>query len=69
VASALLNASQQIGAPLGLAVLTAVAAARLDTVRPLHPAPESVAAATTSTWAYAFLVAILSNCPLSLPGS
>jgi MFS family permease len=57
VASALLNASQQIGGSLGLAVLTAVAAARFDTVRPLHPTPESVAAATTSSWAYAFIVA------------
>ncbi len=57
VASALLNASQQIGGSLGLAVLTAVAAARFDTVRPLHPTPERVAAATTSSWAYAFIVA------------
>ncbi|HWC40261.1 MAG TPA: MFS transporter, partial [Acidimicrobiales bacterium] len=35
VASALLNASQQIGGSLGLAVLTAVATARFDAVRPL----------------------------------
>jgi EmrB/QacA subfamily drug resistance transporter len=56
VASALLNASQQVGGSLGLAVLTAVAAARLDAVRPLHPTPESLAAATTSSWAYAFVV-------------
>jgi MFS family permease len=57
VASALLNASQQIGGSLGLAVLAAVAAARFDAVRPLHPTAESEAAATTSSWAYAFIVA------------
>ena len=57
VASALLNASQQIGGSLGLAVLTAVATARFDAVRPLHPTPATLAAATTSSWAYAFIVA------------
>jgi MFS family permease len=57
VASALLNASQGIGGSLGLAVLTAVAAARFDAVRPLQPTPESLAAADTSSWAYAFIVA------------
>jgi MFS family permease len=53
VASALLNASQQIGGSLGLAVLTAVAAARFDAVR---PSSATVAAANTSSWAYAFVV-------------
>jgi EmrB/QacA subfamily drug resistance transporter len=57
VASALLNASQQIGGSLGLAVLTAVATARFNTVRPLHPTPATLATATTSSWAYAFIVA------------
>jgi EmrB/QacA subfamily drug resistance transporter len=59
VASALLNASQQIGGSLGLAVLTAVATARFDAVRPLHPTPATVAAANTSSWAYAFVVGAL----------
>jgi EmrB/QacA subfamily drug resistance transporter len=62
VASALLNASQQIGGSLGLAVLTAVATARFDAVRPIHPTPETLAAANTSSWAYAFVVAALLLC-------
>ncbi len=57
VASALLNASQQIGGSLGLAVLTAVATARFDAVRPVHPTPASVAFATTSSWVWGFVVA------------
>ena len=56
VASALLNASQQLGGSLGLAVLTAVATARFDAVRPHNPTPAALAAANTSSWAYAFLV-------------
>jgi len=56
VASALLNASQQIGGSLGLAVLAAVATARFDAVRPANPTPAALAAATTSSWAYAFIV-------------
>jgi MFS family permease len=59
VASALLNASQQIGGSLGLAVLTAVATARFDAVQPLHPTPATLAAANTSSWAYAFVVGAL----------
>jgi EmrB/QacA subfamily drug resistance transporter len=59
VASALLNASQQIGGSLGLAVCTAVATARFDAVRPLHPTPATVASANTSSWAYAFVVGAL----------
>ncbi|HEX6393799.1 MAG TPA: MFS transporter [Acidimicrobiales bacterium] len=59
VASALLNAVQQIGGSLGLAVLTAVATARFDAVRPVQPSPETLAAASTSSWAYAFVVAAL----------
>jgi EmrB/QacA subfamily drug resistance transporter len=57
VASALLNASQQIGGSLGLAVLTAVATARFDAVRPIHPNAASVASATTSSWVWGFVVA------------
>jgi hypothetical protein len=57
VASALLNASQQIGGSLGLAVLTAVATARFDAVRPIHPTAASVASATTSSWVWGFVVA------------
>jgi EmrB/QacA subfamily drug resistance transporter len=57
VASALLNASQQIGGSLGLAVLTAVATARFDAVNPAVPTPSATAAAYTSSWAYAFIVA------------
>jgi EmrB/QacA subfamily drug resistance transporter len=56
VASALLNTSQQIGGSLGLAVLTAVATARFDAVLPLHPTPAAVASASTSSWAYGFVV-------------
>ena len=59
MASALLNAVQQIGGSLGLAVLTAVATARFDAVRPRDPTPATLAAASTSSWAYAFVVAAL----------
>lgn len=59
VASALLNASQQVGGSLGLAVLTAVATARFNAVRPAHPTPATQAAAYTSSWAYAFIVGAL----------
>jgi hypothetical protein len=52
----LLNASQQLGGSLGLAVLTAVATARFDAVRPQHPTPAALASANTSSWAYAFVV-------------
>lgn len=57
VASALLNASQQIGGALGLALLTAVATSRFDAAYPHHPTAAAVAAATTSSWAWAFAVA------------
>jgi MFS family permease len=56
VASALLNASQQVGGSLGIALLTAVAAARFDAVRPRHPTPATLAAATTSSWVWGFVV-------------
>jgi EmrB/QacA subfamily drug resistance transporter len=59
VASALLNASQQIGGSLGLAILTAVATARFDAVAPRVPTPAALASATTSSWAYAFIVGSL----------
>ncbi|HEX4863068.1 MAG TPA: MFS transporter [Acidimicrobiales bacterium] len=55
VASALLNASQQLGGSLGLAALTAVATARFDAVRPHFPTPATLASADTSSWAYAFV--------------
>ena len=57
IASALLNASQQIGGSLGIALLTAVAAARFDAVRPKHPTPSTLAGATTSSWVWGFFVA------------
>jgi EmrB/QacA subfamily drug resistance transporter len=56
VASALLNASQQVGGSLGIALLTAVAAARFSAVRPRNPTPTSLAAATTSSWVWGFVV-------------
>jgi hypothetical protein len=59
VASALLNASQQIGGSLGLAILTAVATARFDAVARRVPTPAALASATTSSWAYAFVVGAL----------
>jgi len=59
VASALLNASQQVGGALGIALMTAVAAARFDTVRPRHPTPATLAAATTSSWVWGFVVGAL----------
>jgi MFS family permease len=59
VASALLNASQQVGGALGIALMTAIAAARFDTVRPRHPTPGTLAAATTSSWVWGFMVAAL----------
>ena len=59
VASALLNASQQVGGSLGIALMTAVAAARFDAVRPRHPTPATLAAATTSSWVWGFVVGAL----------
>ena len=59
VASALLNASQQIGGSLGLAILTAVATARFDAVAPRVPTTAALASATTSSYAYAFIVGAL----------
>ena len=56
VASALLNASQQVGGSLGIALMTAVAAARFEAVRPRHPTPATLAAATTSSWVWGFAV-------------
>jgi sugar phosphate permease len=59
VASALLNASQQLGGSLGLAILIAVTSARFDAVAPRVPTPAALASATTSSWAYAFVVGAL----------
>src|SRR6202011_5731317 len=59
VASALLNASQQLGGSLGLAILTAVATARFDAVAPRVPTPAALASPTTSSWAYAFVAGAL----------
>ena len=57
VAAALLNASQQVGGSLGIGLLTAVAAARFEAVRPRHPTPATLAAATTNSWVWGFGVA------------
>jgi EmrB/QacA subfamily drug resistance transporter len=57
VASALLNASQQIGGSLGLAALTAVATSRFHAIRPSPATPAAIAAATTNSWGWAFAVA------------
>jgi EmrB/QacA subfamily drug resistance transporter len=59
IASALLNASQQVGGSLGIALLTAVAAIRFDAVRPRHPTPATLAAAATSSWVSGFFVAAI----------
>jgi MFS family permease len=59
IASALLNASQQIGGSLGIALLTAVAAARFAAIRPEYPTPGSLAAATTNSWVWGFFVAAM----------
>src|SRR4029077_240793 len=48
-----------VGGSLGIAALTAVAAARFDAVRPRHPTPATLAAATTSAWVWAFAVAAI----------
>jgi EmrB/QacA subfamily drug resistance transporter len=59
VASAMLNASQQVGGSLGIALMTAVAAARFDAVRPRHPTPAALAGATTSSWVWGFVIGAL----------
>ena len=58
VASALLNSGQQIGASLGLAILTAVSTARTNAIAPAGP-PNSPAAvsALVDGWALGFVVA------------
>ena len=57
IASALLSASQQVGGALGIGLLTAVAAARFDAVRPRHPTPATLAVATTDSWVSGFALA------------
>jgi EmrB/QacA subfamily drug resistance transporter len=57
VASALLNASQQVGGSIGIGLLTAVSAARFAALRTRHPTPATLAAATTSSWVWGFAVA------------
>jgi EmrB/QacA subfamily drug resistance transporter len=59
IASALLNASQQVGGSLGIALLTAVTTARFDSLRPKHPTPATLAAAATDSWVSGFLVAAI----------
>jgi EmrB/QacA subfamily drug resistance transporter len=54
VASALVNAAQQVGSALGLAILAAVASARLGALHPAPNDPGAVASATTSSWAWGF---------------
>ena len=58
VASALLNAGQQVGGSLGLAILTAVSTARTDAIAPGGPtgSPASVSALVQG-WALGFVVA------------
>ena len=57
IASALLNASQQIGGSLGLAVLTAVATSRFNAIHPADTSPLAQAGAFTNSCAWAFAVA------------
>ncbi len=58
VASALLNAGQQVGGALGLAILTAVSTARTEAIAPAGP-PDSPAAvsALVEGWGLGFVVA------------
>ncbi len=58
VASALLNAGQQVGGALGLAILTAVSTARTEAIAPVGP-PDSPAAvsALVEGWGLGFVVA------------
>ncbi len=58
VASALLNAGQQVGGALGLAILTAVSTARTEAVAPPGPptTPANVAALVEG-WGVGFVVA------------
>jgi hypothetical protein len=58
VASALLNAGQQVGGSLGLAILTAVSTARTNAIAPagLDGSPASVSALVDG-WALGFVVA------------
>ncbi|SNQ50076.1 Drug resistance transporter, EmrB/QacA subfamily [Frankia canadensis] len=56
VASALVNAAQQVGSALGLAVLIAVSNARFDALNPSPRDPAAIASATTSGWSWAFVV-------------
>jgi EmrB/QacA subfamily drug resistance transporter len=69
IASALLNSGQQVGGAIGLAILTAVSTARTSHLLPplppgapqsagrLSDAPAFVQSATTSGWAWGFVVA------------
>jgi predicted MFS family arabinose efflux permease len=57
IASALLNASQQIGGSLGLAVLTTVATSRFNAIHPRPTSPLAQAGAFTNSCAWAFAVA------------
>jgi EmrB/QacA subfamily drug resistance transporter len=58
VASALLNAGQQIGGSLGLAILTAVSTARTDALAPGGPArTPAYVSALVDGWALGFVVA------------
>ncbi len=57
VASALLNAGQQVGGALGLAILTAVSTARTEAIGALGPNGQPDVAALVEGWGTGFLVA------------
>jgi hypothetical protein len=58
VASALLNAGQQVGGALGLAILTAVSTARTDALAPAgSPAAPGYVPALVEGWGLGFVVA------------
>ncbi|MGY1810735.1 DHA2 family efflux MFS transporter permease subunit [Blastococcus sp. SYSU D00669] len=58
VASALLNAGQQVGGSLGLAILTAVSTARTDSLAPAGPdGSPAYVSALVDGWALGFVVA------------
>ena len=57
VASALLNAGQQVGGALGLAILTAVSTARTEAIAPGPPGTPGFVEALVEGWGVGFVVA------------